>query len=66
MDGGDPKKHYTVTDIDIYEHFLGKRLFLEKASALPGKSLSAYLHLDYVLRAKLHKNQTKSNFFGKA
>ena len=47
MEGKTPKKHY-ITDIDIYEHFHGKRLFLEKASALPGKSISIYLHLDYI------------------
>lgn len=44
---GNPQKHY-ITDIDIYEIFQGKIRFLGKASALPGKSISVYLHLDYI------------------
>ena len=44
---GNPQKHY-ITDIDIYEIFHGKIMFLGKASALPGKSISVYLHLDYI------------------
>lgn len=43
---GNPQKHY-ITDIDIYEIFHGKIIFLGKASALPGKFISVYLHLDY-------------------
>lgn len=49
---GNPQKHY-ITDIDIYELFHGKIIFPEKASALPGKSISVYLHLDYIFAKKL-------------
>ena len=48
---GNPQKHY-ITDIDIYELFHGKIIFPEKASALPGKSISVYLNLDYIFAKK--------------
>lgn len=43
---------YYIIDIDIYEFFYGKIIFLEKVLVFLGKFILVYLYLDYIFVKK--------------